>query len=63
MIGALDLERALGAGIKAYEPGLLARANGRFLYIDEVNLLEDHIVDLLFDLAASGARMWSSARA
>jgi magnesium chelatase subunit I len=46
--------RALGAGIKAFEPGLLARANGGFLYIDEVNLLEDHIVDLLLDVAASG---------
>ena len=54
VVGALDLERALGAGIKAYEPGLLARANGGFLYIDEVNLLEDHIVDLLLDVAASG---------
>lgn len=52
--GALDLERALGAGIKAFEPGLLARANGGFLYIDEINLLEDHIVDLLLDVAASG---------
>ena len=52
--GALDLERALGAGVKAFEPGLLARANGGFLYIDEVNLLEDHIVDLLLDVAASG---------
>ncbi|MEG3177824.1 ATP-binding protein [Sphingomonas sp. RB3P16] len=54
VIGALDLERALGAGVKAFEPGLLARANGGFLYIDEVNLLEDHIVDLLLDVAASG---------
>ncbi|WP_431312426.1 ATP-binding protein [Sphingomonas natans] len=54
VVGALDLERALGAGIKAFEPGLLARANGGFLYVDEVNLLEDHIVDLLLDVAASG---------
>lgn len=54
VVGALDLERALGAGIKAFEPGLLARAHGGFLYIDEVNLLEDHIVDLLLDVAASG---------
>jgi magnesium chelatase subunit I len=54
VVGALDLERALGSGIKAFEPGLLARANGGFLYIDEVNLLEDHIVDLLLDVAASG---------
>ena len=54
VVGALDLERALGAGVKAFEPGLLARANGGFLYIDEINLLEDHIVDLLLDVAASG---------
>ncbi|WP_151954511.1 ATP-binding protein [Sphingomonas sp. EC-HK361] len=54
VLGALDLERALGAGEKAFEPGLLARANGGFLYIDEINLLEDHIVDLLLDVAASG---------
>ena len=52
--GALDLERALGAGEKAFAPGLLARANRGFLYIDEVNLLEDHLVDLLLDVAASG---------
>ncbi|WP_354287422.1 ATP-binding protein [Sphingomonas sp. UYEF23] len=54
VVGALDFERALGAGVKAFEPGLLARANGGFLYIDEINLLEDHIVDLLLDVAASG---------
>lgn len=52
--GALDLERALAEGVKAFEPGLLARAHRGFLYIDEVNLLEDHIVDLLLDVAASG---------
>ena len=54
LVGALDLERALGEGVKAFEPGLLARANRGFLYIDEVNLLEDHLVDLLLDVAASG---------
>jgi magnesium chelatase subunit I len=54
VVGALDLERALAQGIKAFEPGLLARANRGFLYIDEVNLLEDHLVDLLIDVAASG---------
>ncbi|KAB1080200.1 magnesium chelatase ATPase subunit I [Methylobacterium soli] len=54
VVGALDLERALTAGVKAFEPGLLARANRGFLYIDEVNLLEDHLVDLLLDVAASG---------
>ena len=54
IVGALDLEKALSQGIKAFEPGLLARANRGFLYIDEVNLLEDHLVDLLIDVAASG---------
>ena len=54
VVGALDLERALSQGIKAFEPGLLAKANRGFLYIDEVNLLEDHLVDLLIDVAASG---------
>lgn len=52
--GALDIERALTRGEKAFEPGLLAAAHRGFLYIDEVNLLEDHIVDLLLDVAASG---------
>jgi magnesium chelatase subunit I len=54
VIGALDIERALSAGEKHFEPGLLARAHGGFLYIDEVNLLEDHLVDLLLDVTASG---------
>ncbi len=54
LVGALDLQRALGEGVKAFEPGLLARAHRGFLYIDEVNLLEDHLVDLLLDVAASG---------
>jgi magnesium chelatase subunit I len=54
VVGALDLERALTAGEKAFEPGLLARANRGFLYIDEANLLEDFLVDLLLDVAASG---------
>ncbi len=52
--GTLDLERALNEGVKAFEPGLLARANRGFLYIDEVNLLEDYLTDLLLDVAASG---------
>jgi len=52
--GALDIEKALTQGIRAFEPGLLARANRGYLYIDEVNLLEDHIVDLLLDVAQSG---------
>jgi magnesium chelatase subunit I len=54
VIGSLDLEKALRQGEKAFEPGLLARAHRGFLYIDEVNLLEDHIVDALLDVAASG---------
>jgi len=54
VLGALDLERALSQGIKVFEPGLLAKAHRGFLYIDEVNLLEDHLVDLLIDVAASG---------
>jgi magnesium chelatase subunit I len=54
VVGALDLERALTRGEKAFEPGLLARAHRGFLYIDEINLLEDHLVDLLLDVAASG---------
>ena len=52
--GALDIEKALTKGEKAFQPGLLARANRGYLYIDEVNLLEDHIVDLLLDVAQTG---------
>jgi magnesium chelatase subunit I len=52
--GTLNIERAMVEGVKAFEPGLLARANRGFLYIDEVNLLEDHLVDVLLDSAASG---------
>ena len=47
VVGTLDIEMALTHGKKSFEPGLLARAHGGFLYIDEVNLLEDHLVDLL----------------
>ena len=54
IIGSRDIEKALSQGIKSFEPGLLARANRGYLYIDEVNLLEDHLVDLLIDVAASG---------
>ena len=54
VIGALDLERALAHGEKTFEPGLLARSHRGFLYVDEVNLLEDHLVDVLLDVAASG---------
>ena len=52
--GTIDIERALTEGRKRFEPGLLARANRGFLYIDEVNLLDDHLVDILLDVAASG---------
>jgi len=52
--GALDIEKALTKGEKAFQPGLFAQANRGYLYIDEVNLLEDHIVDLLLDVAQSG---------
>jgi magnesium chelatase subunit I len=57
VVGALDLERALATGEKRFEPGLLAKANRGFLYIDEINLLEDHLVDLLLDVAASGQNL------
>ena len=57
VVGALDLEKALSMGIKSFSPGLLAKANRGFLYIDEVNLLEDHLVDLLIDVAASGENL------
>nr|BBK20603.1 Mg chelatase subunit E [Cryptomonas sp. SAG 977-2f] len=52
--GTIDLEKALIEGVKTFEPGLLAKANRGILYIDEVNLLEDHLVDMLLDSAASG---------
>lgn len=52
--GTIDIEKALTGGIKAFEPGLLAKANRGILYVDEVNLLDDHLVDVLLDSAASG---------
>lgn len=55
LVGALDIERALAEGVKAFEPGLLAGAHRGILYVDEVNLLHDHLVDLLLDAAAMGA--------
>lgn len=57
IVGGLDLEHALLTGERRFQPGLLARANRGFLYIDEINLLEDHIVDLLLDVAASGVNV------
>ncbi|MEU3373057.1 putative cobaltochelatase [Streptomyces sp. NPDC006660] len=55
LVGALDIERALGEGVKAFEPGLLADAHRGILYVDEVNLLHDHLIDLLLDAAAMGS--------
>lgn len=57
VVGTLDLERALKEGVKDFEPGLLAAANRSILYVDEVNLLDDHIVDVLLDAAAMGANI------
>ena len=54
LVGSLDIEHAIRKGEKKFEPGILADANRNFLYVDEVNLLEDHIVDLLLDAAAMG---------
>ncbi|MEU5889741.1 putative cobaltochelatase [Streptomyces sp. NPDC047461] len=55
LVGSLDIERALAEGVKSFEPGLLADAHRGILYVDEVNLLHDHLVDLLLDAAAMGA--------
>jgi magnesium chelatase subunit I len=52
--GTIDIEKALSEGVKAFEPGLLAKANRGILYVDEINLLDDHLVDVLLDSAASG---------
>lgn len=52
--GTIDIEKALTEGVRAFEPGLLAKANRGILYVDEVNLLDDHLVDVLLDAAASG---------
>jgi len=52
--GTIDIEKALSEGVRAFEPGLLAQANRGILYVDEVNLLDDHLVDVLLDSAASG---------
>jgi magnesium chelatase subunit I len=57
VVGALDLEKALTQGVREFSPGLLAQAHRGFLYIDEVNLLDDHLVDLLIDVAASGENL------
>ncbi|MCB2190083.1 MAG: ATP-binding protein [Deltaproteobacteria bacterium] len=54
VVGAIDLERALKEGEKHFEPGILAQAHRAILYVDEVNLLEDHVVDVLLDSAAMG---------
>jgi magnesium chelatase subunit I len=57
VVGSIDVERALVDGVQSFSPGLLAAANRGFLYIDEVNLLEDHLVDLLLDVAVSGVNV------
>jgi len=57
VIGSLDIKRALTDGIKALEPGILARANRNILYIDEVNLLDDHLINILLDAAAMGVNV------
>lgn len=54
LCGTIDIEKALNEGVKSFEPGLLAKANRGILYVDEVNLLDDHLVDILLDSAASG---------
>ncbi|MCD8501648.1 MAG: AAA family ATPase [Bacillaceae bacterium] len=54
VVGSLDIEQALKTGEKKFEPGLLAKAHKQILYIDEINLLDDHIVDVLLDAAAMG---------
>ena len=54
LCGTIDIEQALSRGVRAFEPGLLARVNRGILYVDEVNLLDDHLVDVLLDAAASG---------
>ncbi len=54
VVGTLDIEKAIQKGVRAFEPGVLAAANRGMLYIDEVNLLDDHVVDVLLDAAAMG---------
>lgn len=57
VVGTLDIEKAIQSGIRRFEPGVLAAANRGLLYIDEVNLLDDHVVDLLLDSAAMGVNI------
>lgn len=57
VVGSLDIKRILKEGTKAFEPGILARANRNILYIDEVNLLDDHLVNILLDAAAMGVNV------
>mgnify|MGYP001057826666 CR=1 FL=1 len=54
LVGSLNVEKALSEGVREFEPGLLAAAHRGILYVDEVNLLEHHLVDLLLDVAATG---------
>ena len=57
LVGTLDLDAALSEGRAQFSPGVLAKADGGVLYVDEVNLLPDHLVDLLLDVAASGTNL------
>ena len=57
VVGTIDIEAALRSGAKRFEPGVLAEANRNILYVDEVNLLDDHIVDVLLDAAAMGVNV------
>jgi Mg-chelatase subunit ChlI len=57
VVGTLDIEKAIQKGIRSFEPGVLAAANRGMLYIDEVNLLDDHVVDVLLDAAAMGVNI------
>ena len=56
LVGSLDLEHAISEGQRRFQPGLLAQANRGLLYVDEVNLLDDHLVDVLLDAAAMGGK-------
>jgi Mg-chelatase subunit ChlI len=57
VIGSIDIKRALAEGVKALEPGIMARANRNILYIDEINLLDDHLINILLDAAAMGVNL------
>ena len=62
VVGSINLEKALQEGVKAFEPGILQAAHQNILYVDEVNLLDDHIVDILLDVAAIGREYGGTGR-